>query len=85
MTNIDPNPIGRPQVYEMEPISAPRTVKRTMSNSEVKTDQPGTAGSLGELAQIASNPNVRYEDQADYIEGGFGWAIVLCKPSLNMV
>jgi len=66
------------QIHEMDAIQTAQVLDRQNSNSKDKTDNLGAAEALGELAQSACNPNIRYEDQADYIEGGFGWAIVFC-------
>jgi hypothetical protein len=77
MTSIEPRSGWQPQTYEMEPVQS-TAVDRQISNSKNKIDHLGTAETLGELAQSVGNPNIRYEDQAHYIEGGFGWAIVFC-------
>jgi len=79
MASIEPRPSQQPQTHEMDPIQTTLELDRPTSNPKDNTGHLGAAEALGELAQSVGNPNIRYEDQADYIEGGFGWAIVVCK------
>jgi hypothetical protein len=58
-------------------------LERRPSQSKVSTYPPADK-SLEDPQQLVINPNVRYEDQSQYVEGGFGWIIVLCAYRLQL-